>query len=78
MALQNLMREPYILLMFIDSSSVLKLGRLSVFRSAAMRCPQEMFYAQCCVLAQYVFVCIWRGLSVLLIRKTGGQDLSAG
>lgn len=77
MALKHFMCEPYILLMFIDSSSTLKLGRLSLSRICNETSTNDVVYICSVYGATYDYIHL-RGLSVLLIRKTGSQDLSVG
>ena len=69
--------EPYILLMYIDSSSTLKLGRLSLSRICNETSTNDAVYICCVFGVAYAYIHL-RGLSVLLIRKTGSQDLSVG
>ena len=77
MALQHFMCEPYILLMYIDSSSTLKLGRLSLSRICNETSTNDVVYICSVYGATYDYIHL-RGLSVLLIWKTGSQDLSVG
>ena len=76
-ALKHFICEPYILLMYIDSSSTLKLGRLSLSRICNETSTNDAVYICRVFGVAYAYIHL-RGLSVLLILKTGSQDLSVG
>ena len=77
MALKHFMCEPYILLMYIDSSSTLKLGRLSLSRICNETSTNDVVYICRVFGVTYDYIHL-RGLSVLLIRFVGSEDLDAG
>lgn len=62
--------------MFIDDASTLKLGRLSLSKIGNGTSTANVVYLHYAGVNCVIY--IWRGLSVLLIRKTGSQDLSVG
>ena len=76
-ALKHFICGPYILLMYIDSSSTLKLGRLSLSKICNETSTDDAIYICRVFGVTYDYIHL-RGLSVLLIRKTGSQDLSVG
>lgn len=63
--------------MFIDDASTLKLGRLSLSKIGNGTSTANVVYLHY-AWRKLCYIHIWRGLSVLLIRKTGSQDLSVG
>ena len=70
MALKHFMCEPYILLMYIDSSSTLKLGRLSLSRICNETSTNDVVYICSVFGVTYDYIHL-RGLSVLLIHSNG-------
>ena len=78
MALKHFMCEPYILLMFIDSSSTLKLGRLSLSRICNETSTNDVVYICSVYGATYDYIHLAWAVCVAYSFKRAAKALSGG